>query len=192
MDEKRKVTEFIFQEKIDHFKAAYCRTACLLGRLEKESVSLAWQPRIALSMHPATRWHTGSLPAARATSPSAMRIRPRPGVNWDGRRNEAWKRCAGMPDEVATLIRGLHPEIKAQVKSALQAIVRDPYCEKVLKLELDGLRSYRFKRYRVIYRLCSGEKCWKLSPSGLGKTFMRKLSGSSAGKNDEFIELLAK
>ena len=63
-----------------------------------------------------------------------------------------------VPDEVATLILGLHPEIKAHVKSALQAILRDPYCGKKLKLELDGLKSYRFKRYRLIYRLCSEKK----------------------------------
>lgn len=59
-----------------------------------------------------------------------------------------------MPDEVATLILGLHPDIKAHVKSALQAILRDPYRGKALKDELEGLRSYRFKRYRVVYRAC--------------------------------------
>ena len=59
-----------------------------------------------------------------------------------------------MPDEVATLIDGLHPVIKSQIKSALQAILRDPYCGKALKDELEGLRSYRFKRYRVVYRAC--------------------------------------
>lgn len=63
----------------------------------------------------------------------------------------------GLPDEVARLILGLHPDIKSHVKSALQAIMRDPYCGKALKDELEGLRSYRFKRYRVVYRGCFEE-----------------------------------
>jgi mRNA interferase RelE/StbE len=31
----------------------------------------------------------------------------------------------------------------------------DPACGKALKEELDGLRSYRFKRFRIIYRIGS-------------------------------------
>ncbi|MHB8789190.1 MAG: type II toxin-antitoxin system RelE family toxin [Desulfobulbaceae bacterium] len=63
-----------------------------------------------------------------------------------------------VPDEVASLIRNLHPLIKSQIKVSLQAIVADPNCGKALKDELQGLRSYRIKRYRVIYRIVSGKK----------------------------------
>jgi mRNA interferase RelE/StbE len=63
-----------------------------------------------------------------------------------------------VPDEVASLVRGLHPVIKSHIKSALQAILRNPYCGKALKIELEGLRSYRFKRYRVVYRVCFEKK----------------------------------
>ena len=60
-----------------------------------------------------------------------------------------------VPDEIASLIRNLHPLIKANIKLALQTILKDPYCGKSLKEELEGLRSYRVKRYRIIYRISS-------------------------------------
>lgn len=63
-----------------------------------------------------------------------------------------------VPDEVAALLRNLHPLIKSQIKVSLQAIVADPKCGKALKDELQGLRSYRVKRYRVIYRIVPGKK----------------------------------
>lgn len=63
-----------------------------------------------------------------------------------------------VPDEIASLIRNLHPHIKSQIKVSLQAIIDDPHCGKALKDELHGLRSYRVKRYRVIYRIVSGKK----------------------------------
>jgi mRNA interferase RelE/StbE len=61
-------------------------------------------------------------------------------------------------DETAALIRGLHPEIKSVIKSALETILADPYTGKSLKDDLKGLRSYRAKRYRIIYRILSKEK----------------------------------
>ncbi len=58
-----------------------------------------------------------------------------------------------IPDEVARLIRGLHPTIKKKVRAALQAIIETPSCGKPLKEELAGLRSYRMGRFRIVYRL---------------------------------------
>lgn len=58
-----------------------------------------------------------------------------------------------VPHEVAALIRGLHPVLKRKVRAALQAILRDPYSGKALQYELQGLRSYRVGRFRIIYRL---------------------------------------
>ena len=58
-----------------------------------------------------------------------------------------------VPDEVVSLIRGLHPLIKSQIRTALQKILEDPHCGKSLKEELHGLRSYRVKKYRIIYRI---------------------------------------
>jgi mRNA interferase RelE/StbE len=58
-----------------------------------------------------------------------------------------------IPAAVAERIRGLHPEIKCKVRAALKAVLEDPRAGKVLKDELEGLRSYRIGRYRVIYRI---------------------------------------
>ena len=58
-----------------------------------------------------------------------------------------------ISDEVVALIRKMHPHIKANIKLALNHIAKDPYCGKSLKSELNGLKSYRVKRYRIIYRI---------------------------------------
>ena len=63
-----------------------------------------------------------------------------------------------VPDEVAELIRSLHPELKRKVKSSLQLILNDPGSGKALKDELAGLRSFRVGRFRIIYRIASGNR----------------------------------
>jgi mRNA interferase RelE/StbE len=57
-----------------------------------------------------------------------------------------------MPEETADFIRNLHPEIKRRVKAALKAILSDPDRGKSLRNELEGLRSFRVGRFRIIYR----------------------------------------
>ncbi len=58
-----------------------------------------------------------------------------------------------VPTHVAELIRGLHPGIKRKVRTALASLLDDPLTGKALKDELDGLRSLRVARFRVIYRI---------------------------------------
>jgi mRNA interferase RelE/StbE len=58
-----------------------------------------------------------------------------------------------VPTHVAELIRGLHPGIKRKVRAALGSLLDDPLAGKPLKDELDGLRSLRVARFRVIYRI---------------------------------------
>jgi mRNA interferase RelE/StbE len=58
-----------------------------------------------------------------------------------------------VPGDVASLIRGLHPELKRRVRSALDAVVADPSIGKALRDELSGLRSCRVGRFRIIYRV---------------------------------------
>jgi mRNA-degrading endonuclease RelE of RelBE toxin-antitoxin system len=58
-----------------------------------------------------------------------------------------------LPDELAELIRGLHPELKGRFKSALAMFLADPHCGKVLREELNGLRTFRVKRMRIVYRI---------------------------------------
>lgn len=62
-----------------------------------------------------------------------------------------------IPDEVAALVRTLHPHIKKKVRSSLQRIMADPHSGKALTDELEGLRSFRVSRFRIIYRI-TGKK----------------------------------
>jgi len=60
-----------------------------------------------------------------------------------------------VPDEVASTLRSLHPELKRKVKASLQIILKEPESGKALKDELAGLRSFRIGRFRIIYRVFS-------------------------------------
>ena len=59
-----------------------------------------------------------------------------------------------IPDDVAALLRGLHPALKGKgkAKAALRDIAANPNAGKALKDELEGLRSYRVGRFRIVYR----------------------------------------
>jgi len=56
-----------------------------------------------------------------------------------------------IPPHVAAVIRVLHPNLKQLIKSAIRAIVANPECGEPLKRELDGLRKYRVRRFRIVY-----------------------------------------
>ena len=60
-----------------------------------------------------------------------------------------------VPVEIVSLIKGMHPILKKRVRAALEEVLSDPYCGKALKEELAGLRSFRIKRFRVIYEISS-------------------------------------
>lgn len=50
------------------------------------------------------------------------------------------------------LIRRLPPDIKRGIRETLTEIQRNPGAGKPLIEELEGLRSYKMGRYRIIYR----------------------------------------
>ncbi|HBO84700.1 MAG: hypothetical protein A2073_00360 [Deltaproteobacteria bacterium GWC2_42_11] len=59
-----------------------------------------------------------------------------------------------VPDEIAELVRSMHPllNLKRKIKLSLQAILSNPDSGKALKDELSGLMSFRVSRFRIIYR----------------------------------------
>jgi len=57
-----------------------------------------------------------------------------------------------MSDEVRDLIRHLHPDIKQKIHTALTEIIENSICGKALRGELQGLRSLRVSKFRIIYR----------------------------------------
>lgn len=60
------------------------------------------------------------------------------------------------PQEIAELIRNLHPDLKKKVRASLEFILSDPHSAKALKDELSGLWSFRVGGFRIIYRIADG------------------------------------
>jgi mRNA interferase RelE/StbE len=58
-----------------------------------------------------------------------------------------------LPDETAATVRSMHPNLKRKIRAALQTILTDPMSGKALKDELEGLRSFRVGKFRVVYRV---------------------------------------
>lgn len=58
-----------------------------------------------------------------------------------------------IPPHVAEAIRSLHPDLKRSIKAAIRAIAADPICGEPLMRELDGLRKYRVRRFRIVYAI---------------------------------------
>lgn len=56
-----------------------------------------------------------------------------------------------IPPHVAEVIRVLHPDLKQLIKSAIRTIAANPECGEPLQRELDGLRKYRVRRFRIVY-----------------------------------------
>ena len=51
-----------------------------------------------------------------------------------------------ISDDVGDFTRGVHPDLKRKIKSALKRVLSDPYSGKSLREELKGLYSYRIVR----------------------------------------------
>ena len=58
-----------------------------------------------------------------------------------------------VPHEIVTFIRGCHPQLKRKIRAGLRHIVTEPESGKSLKDELEGLKSYRIGRFRIVYRI---------------------------------------
>ena len=63
-----------------------------------------------------------------------------------------------VPDYLVEFIRGLHPELKRKIKESLKLIIAEPNSGKPLKDDLEGLRSIRVGRFRIIYQLAGSRE----------------------------------
>ncbi len=52
--------------------------------------------------------------------------------------------------EAADAIRRFHPGVRVAIRRAIRAMALDPEAGSPLELELEGFRSFRVGRYRVI------------------------------------------
>ena len=75
-----------------------------------------------------------------------------------------------VPESLVVLIRNLHPLIKADIRAGLQLLLQNPESGKALKEELQGLRSLRIKRYRIIYRIVAADKILEIIALGPRKS----------------------
>ena len=53
------------------------------------------------------------------------------------------------------MVRRLHPDLKRKVRASLAAISQDPHAGKPLREELEGLRSFRVGRLRIVFRVAA-------------------------------------
>lgn len=63
------------------------------------------------------------------------------------------KAAAGFTPEAARLIAALPPETKRLVRSSIDKLLVKPQAGSELTGELEGYRSLKAKRYRIVYRL---------------------------------------
>lgn len=73
-------------------------------------------------------------------------------------------------------LKHLHPGIKKALREAIEELPPEPYKGKPLQDELEGFRSHRFKRYRVIYRYLENENQIEVLYAGPRKEVYRLFS----------------
>ena len=81
-----------------------------------------------------------------------------------------------IPLHVAAVIRSLHPDLKALIKSGIRAIAANPECGEPLKRELAGLHKYRVRRFRIVYSIDQKKRTIRLMAVGHRRTVYEELS----------------
>ena len=61
--------------------------------------------------------------------------------------------------EAAERIRKFHPQVKREIREGVRELLVTPLSGHALQFELAGLRSYRIRTYRIIYRIHDDESC---------------------------------
>ncbi len=80
-----------------------------------------------------------------------------------------------IPPHVADVIRSLHPDLKQLIKSAIRSIATNPACGEPLKRELDGLRKYRVRRFRIVYAVHEKTRIIRLMAVGHRRSVYEEL-----------------
>lgn len=83
-----------------------------------------------------------------------------------------------IPPHVAGVIRSLHPDLKRAVKAAIRAIAASPECGDPLLRELDGLRKYRVRRFRIVYAVNHKNRVMRLMAVGHRRHIYEELTES--------------
>ena len=81
-----------------------------------------------------------------------------------------------IPPHIAAVIRTLHPDLKHSIKSAIRAIAANPECGEPLQRELNGLRKYRVRRFRIVYAVEQKRRVIRLMAVGHRRTVYEELT----------------
>jgi len=60
--------------------------------------------------------------------------------------------------EASRLISQLHPDNKRLIKNAIELLQQNPQCGDDLQEELEGFKSFKPKRYRILYTIDDQKK----------------------------------
>ena len=81
-----------------------------------------------------------------------------------------------IPPHVAAVIRSLHPDLKRSIKAAVHALANNPECGEPLQRELDGLRKYRVRRFRIVYAVDRRSRVIRLMAVGHRRDMYEELT----------------
>ena len=83
-----------------------------------------------------------------------------------------------IPPHVGEILRHLPPDLKRAIKSALQALSRDPTLGEPLMRELEGLWKYRVRRFRIVYSVERGNRVLRVFAVGHRRTIYETVAAS--------------
>lgn len=86
---------------------------------------------------------------------------------------------------MAEIIQSLHSDLKQSVKAAVRAIAADPECGVPLRRELEGLRKFRVRRFRIVYAIDRKTSTIRLMAVGHRQTIYEELTNQLRKKDRE-------
>jgi len=78
--------------------------------------------------------------------------------------------------EASRLLSKLHPENKKLIRAALEDLRNNPYAGRDLQEELYGYKSFKLKRYRVLYNINEEENTIQIFHIGHRKDVYEQLN----------------
>lgn len=83
---------------------------------------------------------------------------------------------AAVRSPAAEVLRHLPPGIKRAVSSAIREVLADPAAGEPLHGELEGLRKYRVRRFRVIYQVDREKRLLNILAIGERRTIYEEVA----------------
>jgi mRNA interferase RelE/StbE len=84
--------------------------------------------------------------------------------------------------QASNVTKRLPPEIKKAAKEALKQLAGNPELGKELQAELAGFRSYRFNRYRIVFKVAPEKKVIVVWAVGHRRDIYENFSEQFVGK----------